>query len=651
MTLTRILKTLCLAGFAIHLATANGNAAANPGKAQGDSKPGAARPDILIADFEGADYGAWKVEGDAFGKAPTGGVLPNQQPVSGFKGKGLVNTYAGGDSTTGTLTSPAFPLERKYLNFLIGGGSHENEACMNLLIDGKVVRTATGRNDEQLGWESWDVSAFAGRNATLQIVDHATGNWGHINIDQIVQSDVRTAPQIVKGKLYDETYRPQFHFTAEKNWLNDPNGLVFYNGKYHLFFQHNPTGINWGNMTWGHAVSTDLFHWEQLPHAIPPDKLGTIFSGSAVVDPENTTGFGTANAKPLVCIYTAAGGTSEDSKGQPFTQCIAYSTDGRTFTKYDKNPVLGHIVGGNRDPKVIWFAPAKKWVMALYLDGDAYALFESADLKSWTKLHDLSFPGHGECPDFFPMAVDGNAKNQKWVFTAANGAYLLGSFDGKTFKPDGDSFRADIGANYYAVQTYSDIPARDGRRIQISWMNGGQYPQMPFNQQMSAPCELTLRTCTEGIRLYRYPVKEIKGLHTKTHTWRRKPLQPGENLLSGLSGDLFDIEAEIKLGSAKEVGFTLRGGAVTYDVASKKLNALGRSATLDPIEGKIRLRILLDRASLEVFGNDGKVSATSCFLPLPDNRKLEIFAKGGSAEAVSLVAHELRSAWPRSPAR
>ena len=184
--------------------------------------------------------------------------------------------------------------------------------------------------------------------------------------------------------LYQESLRPQFHFTSRTNWLNDPNGLVFYKGEYHLFFQHNPLGINWGNMTWGHAVSSDLLHWRQLDDAIAPDRLGTIFSGSAVIDWNNTAGLQTGTEKPLIAIFTSAGGTSTESNKQPFTQSIAASNDrGRTFRKYDHNPVLGHIIGGNRDPKVIWHAASKKWVMALYLDGDQYALFSSTDLKNW----------------------------------------------------------------------------------------------------------------------------------------------------------------------------------------------------------------------------------------------------------------------------
>ena len=288
--------------------------------------------------------------------------------------------------------------------------------------------------------------------------------------------------------IYHESLRPQFHFTSRTNWLNDPNGLVFYRGQYHLFFQHNPAGINWGNMTWGHAVSPDLLHWKQLDDAIAPDRLGTIFSGSAVIDWNNTSGLQTGQEKPLIAIYTSAGGTSPASNGQPFTQSIAASNDlGGTFRKYDHNPVLGHIIGGNRDPKVIWHGPTKKWVMALYLDGDQYALFSSPDLKQWTKLCDISRFGSGECPDIFELPIEGLRGKSRWIFWGGNNTYLIGDFDGTKFVKESGPHRFEFGANYYAAQTYSDIPAADGRRIQIGWMSGGKYPHMPFNQQMSFP--------------------------------------------------------------------------------------------------------------------------------------------------------------------
>lgn len=609
--------------------------------------PAVAANDILIADFEGDDYGQWRTNGTAFGTGPARGALPDQMEVAGFAGRGLVNSYLGGDQSQGTLTSPEFRIERRCINFLIGGGCHPGETCINLLVDGKVARSATARDDERLEPFTWDVSSLVGKTARLEVVDRNSGGWGHINIDQIVQSDSKTAAVVVPEELYRETYRPQFHFTPRANWTNDPNGLMFYKGEYHLFFQHNPTGIHWGNMTWGHAVSPDLLHWEQLPNALEPDAMGTMFSGSAVVDGDNTAGFQTGDEKTLVAIYTAAGGTSPESKGQPFTQCIAYSNDrGRTWTKYAGNPVLKHIVKENRDPKVVWYAPTRRWIMVLYKDGNTFGFFCSPDLKAWTHLHDIDAPDCIECPDFFGMPVDGRTDRTKWVWTAANGRYLVGSFDGRRFTCEGKPLRVDYGRNFYAVQTYSDIPPADGRRIQIAWMNGGKYPNMPFNQQMSFPCELQLRTFPEGVRMTRMPVREIEEIRVKEHKWTDERLTPGDNLLAGIRGDLFDIRAEIEPGEAKEVGFRVRGESITYAVKDRKLSCLGADAPLDPVDGRIRLQILVDRTTIEVFGNDGRVSLTSCFLPHPDKKTLEAFAVGSAARVVSMEVYELRSTWP-----
>jgi sucrose-6-phosphate hydrolase SacC (GH32 family) len=695
----------------------------------------AAADDILIADFEGQTYGDWKTTGEAFGPGPARGTLPGQMEVTGYLGKGLVNSYYKGDASTGTLTSPPFTVRRKYINFLIGGGMHPGRTCINLLIDGKVVRTAAGPNDrpggsERLDWYSWDVREFAGKEAIIQIVDQETGGWGHINIDHIVQSDRRKgvaqtardlridrdyltfrfaagqdgrarislvvdgkavrhaagygrarpseytwevtrfkgrAAQvlieelltdgercpladsvalagrphgtlIVVDRFYEETYRPQFHFTPKKNWTNDPNGLVYYAGEYHLFFQHNPDGIDWGNMTWGHAVSPDLVHWKQLDHAIRPDKLGTIWSGSAVVDRDNTAGFQAGAEKPLVCMYTSA--------GKPFTQSIAYSNDrGRTWTKYKDNPVLGHVKAENRDPKVFWHAPTKKWMMALYLDGNDYALFGSADLKSWKKLSDVPMPGTSECPDFFPLAIDGDLKQTTWVFWGANGNYRLGALDGTTFRTETEPLRSLWGGNDYAAQTYSDIPADDGRRIQIAWMNGGKYPDMPFNQQMTFPRELTLRTTPEGVRLCMAPVREIANIRGKKHSWEALDLKPGDNPLVALEGELWDIDMDIDVGTAAEVVLTVRGEPIRYETRTRTLHCLGRSAELPLEAGKVRLRVLVDRTSIEIFAGGGRVTMCSCFLPDPSDRGLALEARGGKATVRSLTLFELKSAW------
>jgi len=274
-----------------------------------------------------------------------------------------------------------------------------------------------------------------------------------------------------------------------------------------------------------------------------------------------------------------------------------------------------------------------------------FAFFASPDLKTWTHLHDLTVPGCGECPDFFEMPVDGSPKRQRWVWTAANGHYLVGTFDGQKFTPETGPLPADWGGNYYAVQTYSDIPAGDGRRIQIAWMSGGRYPGMPFNQQMSFPCELKLRSFPEGLRLCRLPVREIAKLHANKKTWRARTVRPGENLLAGVSGELFDLRAEIEPGEAAAFGFRVRGEAVHYSVKDRQLTCLGKTAPLEPAAGRLKLQILADRTSLEVFANDGRVAMTSCFLPKARNKSLEFYVEGGPAKVLSLQAIELRSAW------
>jgi fructan beta-fructosidase len=691
------------------------------------------RPDIVIADFEGTNFGDWQVTGSAFGVAPARGTLPSQMPVDGYLGGGFVSSYHGGDDSTGTLTSPSFPAGRKYIEFLIGGGGFPGKTCINLLSDGKVVHTATGRNtqpggSERLDWQAWDVSALAGQNVVLEIVDQATGGWGHISIDQITQTDhqragiiqhdvelplkvtkrylnlpvkngatKRTLKLMVDGKterefqieladakpdwwtfldvsafqgksvvlqadqlpedslglkqidqsddlkdsqnLYHEALRPQFHFTSRRGWLNDPNGLVFYQGEYHLFYQHNPYGWDGGNMTWGHAVSTDLVHWQELPNALYPDQHGTMYSGSAIVDWNNTTGFQTGAEPPLVAMFTAA--------GHPFTQGLAYSNDcGRTWTKYGNNPVLPHLAAENRDPKVVWYAPEQKWVMALYLDGSDYALFASSDLKQWKKLSDMHLPGDSECPNFFPIAVDGDPQNLRWVFFGASGNYLVGKFDGTTFTPETKPQALQNGNAWYASQVYSDIPAADGRCILVPWArNGNLHRGMPFNQMMGLPVELTLRNTDTGLRLLANPVKELASLRQDTHLLKPQPLPPGENPLAAVKGELLEVTAEIALGNATKISFKLRGVTVTYDVSKQELICRDKHTSLKPVSGKIELRMFVDRTAVDIFGNHGQLYMPMGIVVSPENRSLEISTQGGTAQIESLTVYELQSAW------
>ena len=608
-----------------------------------------ARPDILIADFEQKTYGQWKVTGTAFGTRPATGTLPNQMVVTGFKGKGLVNTYLSGDLSTGTLTSPQFTINRKYLSFLVGGGYHPEKTGIQLVIDGKSIFRTTGKSKtpqdtEALSWENWNVAKWQGKEARLEIFDLETGGWGHINIDEITQSDtMKTTPKPKPEPLYVETYRPQFHFTAKKNWLNDPNGLVFSNGEYHLFFQHNPGGIQWGDMHWGHAVSPDLFHWKELQIALSPTKLGTNYSGSADVDLNNTTGFGTDGKPPMVAMYTAA--------GKPFTQCLVYSNDqGRTWTEYKNNPVLKHIKGENRDPRIFWHKPSNQWVMALYLDGDEFGIFGSPNLKEWKELSRLHLPGSAECPELFEIPVSGpllgDDPRSKWIFYGANFRYLVGEFDGKSFKPETEPRMLDFG-QFYASQTYSNVP--NGRRIQIGWMNGpGPLPNMPFNQQMSVPCDLTLRNGGDGYEIMRNPVKELDKLRSQTLTKKAVSLDSANALLSKLKGGLYDIELNFELIRGVPFRINIGGHELIVRPDQKEISFLGKEAPLVITNGEINLRFLVDRSSVEFFLQNGSSCLTS-YLPasevLPKNRKIKVTLPEKDVKIQSIRASELKSAW------
>jgi fructan beta-fructosidase len=517
-------------------------------------------------------------------------------------------------------------VEQRYLNLPVQNGAMKR--VVRFVVDGEEVycfdiELAEAEPDF---WVYADLAPFHGARLTVVVDDVAAGA-----LAALVQSET----PVGMDDLYREKYRPQFHFTSRRGWNNDPNGLVFYNGVYHLFYQHNPYGWGWGNMHWGHAVSRDLVHWEELGDALYPDHLGTMFSGSAVVDWQNTTGFQDGDDPPLVCIYTAA--------GEPFTQCLAYSTDGgETWLKYADNPVFDHIVRHNRDPKVIWHEPSAQWVMALYLVDYDYALFGSPDLKTWRKLCDVHIGDASECPDFFELPVDDDQANTRWLFWGANGNYVLGSFDGATFVPESGVLHYASGGNSYAAQTWSDVP--DGRRIQIAWLRVN-LPGMPFNQMMAFPCELVLRTTPEGIRLCSYPAREITNLYWQGVHWMDETLEPGENWLNVVTGNRFDIYAELSPGAATAIHFVLCGIPVTYDVTRETLACEGRTVSLPLLDGVLSLRFLVDRTSIEIFGADGLVALPVGVILPDDDRSLCLHVEGGAVEVFALDVQELDSAW------
>ncbi|MEM1582345.1 MAG: GH32 C-terminal domain-containing protein [Candidatus Bathyarchaeia archaeon] len=529
----------------------------------------------------------------------------------------------------------------RYLNLPVKTGAQLLR--LRFFRDDRIVREfeielAHGKPDF---WVFSDVSTYKGRRVIVEVED---SDFPPNIMESIIQSDELTNE--LYPSLYREQYRPQFHFTSRRGWINDPNGLVYYGGEYHLFYQHNPYGCRWGNMHWGHAVAADLLHWREIGDALEPDEMGTIWSGSAVVDWKNTAGFQIGDNPPIILIYTSAGNTSSLSKGRPFTISIAYSNDlGRTWRKYEKNPVLPNVAGMNRDPKVFWDEHSQRWVMALYLDKNDYGLFSSRNLKNWEELCRITVPAASECPDMFELPINGDKQNTKWVFWVADGRYILGSFDGREFKQETTPQRLYWGDSY-AAQTWNDMPPEDRWRIQISWlrMRDG-LPCMPFNQQMTFPCELTLQKTREGVRLLGKPVREIQRLHHKRLVKENFYLSSKVDLSEKLSSELLDIRGEFHIESASEFGFIIRGVPVTYNAMLEEVICLDKRASLRSNDGRIRLQVLVDRASIEVFGNDGIIIMPVGTIFDNSKRLLEVYSKGGRTKVGLLEIYEVKSTW------
>lgn len=438
-----------------------------------------------------------------------------------------------------------------------------------------------------------------------------------------------------RADLYREKYRPQFHFTArqwtvyklnpgrrEEGWLNDVNGLIHLDGQYHLFAQR------W-NKCWIHAVSTDLVHWTELQPAFWEDSRfgGGTQSGGAVLDKDNSSGLSPdPRTPPLVAFW---------SGGDNRSQCISYSLDkGQSWTKYAKNPVLTHP---ERDPKVLWHEPSRRWVMVLYGAG-SYFVFTSANLLDWTEQKD-SLPDCFECPDLFTLPVDGDLNRRKWVLVRGNGKYSVGDFDGSKFTPETGQLPCDLGPNFYATMSWGNIAGQDGRRIQIAWMAEGKYPDMPFNQQMTFPCDLTLRKQSGGLRVFRKPARELERLHRKEHAWNDLDLTAGTPLPLEAAGGLYRILAEVDVPPGSELIFRLRGTPVT--LTDRTVACKGDPAR---VHGVVKaVEILVDRASIETFANDGEVSLSACVLPTDD--RLAVESTGGPARLRSLRVYELESSW------
>ena len=465
----------------------------------------------------------------------------------------------------------------------------------------------------------------------------------------------------------DERMRPRFHFTPERNFMNDPNGLVFFEGEYHLFYQHNPFADRWGHMSWGHAVSPDMLHWRHLPVALREEHGIMIFSGSAVVDRHDTSGL--CGGRPcLVAIYT--GHTPERQ-----TQNLAFSRDrGRTFTKYASNPVLDLGLKDFRDPKVFWHASTRRWIMAVVLpDQHKVRFFASPDLKRWERVSDFgpagATGGVWECPDLFPLPVEGEPGVVRWVLDVdinpggpnggSAGQYFVGQFDGVRFvndNPPETTLWADHGKDFYASLSFSDLPPADGRRVWMGWMSNWLYaneePTSPWRGVQSVPRQLALRRLPEGLRLVQSPVAELRSLRTSPQA--RVVTAAAELPPSA------EIELELVRGDWKEAGLRLMntaGDEVMVGVSASPLELFvdrrrsqatpfheaypGRHAGPLRWRGdRVSVRVLFDRTTLEVFANDGETVISDRVFSTQPLTRLEVVGSAGSARLF-----ELRSVW------
>jgi fructan beta-fructosidase len=485
---------------------------------------------------------------------------------------------------------------------------------------------------------------------------------------------------------YGQPWRPQYHFTPPKNFMNDPNGTVVYKGEYHLFYQYNPEGNVWGHMSWGHAVSRDMVHWHNLSVALHEVRGPyMVYSGSAVVDWNNTSGLCKNSTRQdrscLVAVYTAA---YKDRQKQH----IAFSNDrGRTWTNYSGNPVADLDAKDFRDPNVFWYEPQHKWVMvAVLADERTLVVLDSPDLKQWTKRSTFGpagdTEGQWECPDLIELPVEGT-NEKKWVLiinrnpgAPAGGTgvrYLIGHFDGVKFTsevPDVPALWADWGKDFYATNSWNDMPSSEGRRVWIGWFSNWQYannePTVLWRGAQSIPRSLALRRYRDGLRLVQRPISQLEGLRRESFRLANMGIAEANLRIheTGPKGEVYEIEAEVQPATTGEVGFRLRKGKddetlVGFDSAhddvfmdrtrsgetSFSKDFPGRHAAQLEKRATVKLHIFVDRSSVEVFANDGERVLSDRIYPHPGSDGIELYDTGAGGKILSLKMWQLNSAW------
>ena len=494
----------------------------------------------------------------------------------------------------------------------------------------------------------------------------------------------------VVNQSYNEPHRPQFHFSPKANWMNDPNGMYYYKGKYHLFYQYFPDSIVWGPMHWGHAESNDLIHWKHLPIALFPDSLGYIFSGGAIVDKNNTSKFGTNDNPPIIATFTHHDIAGEKAKTNDFQkQSIAYSIDGGyEWIKHTGNPVIQNTekIKDFRDPKVVWHEPSQKWILVLAAY-DRVKFYASANFIDWEFLSDFGIEGDKrlwECPDLFPMKVEGT-NEYKWILivsiqkNAPNDgtatSYFIGDFDGTEFKSEVENQEwLDWGTDNYAFVTWNNIPKDDGRILGIGWMSNWQYAQIvptkKWRSAMTLPRELTLVKSKSKYALHSLPIREFQTLRGASTVLNQLEII-GEKVLEGsfsasqveldvtvdlkkTTANSFGIKLQNQLGENILVRFDKMKGKMFVDRTNSRRHKFSEdffkkihSAPIDFEKEKMNIRLIIDKSSAEIFINNGELSFTSIFFPSEEFNTISVLANNGTCNIINAEIHPLKSIWSK----
>lgn len=543
-------------------------------------------------------------------------------------------------------------IESNYLNFPV---SYKDNIENIRLYDGEEVvydidlRLTDGAPDY---WVSLDCRDLKGKDIDVSVMFNSFINAEtplvySAGLKSISQSDFPTD----KAVFYNDALRPKAHLCAARGWLNDPNALYYYDGTWHVSFQHNPFGADWGNIHWGHAYGSDLYHWTETDDILKPDSWGVPFSGYAIVDNDNILGLQKGSDPTIAAIYTAAGENGYLSRSRLYSQCLAFSTDGGfTWERYKDNPVLPFFTTNTRDPQIVWSDEDNAWVMVVFLYDNEYAFFESPNLISWTETSRFIIPNDWECPDFYKMKVEGSSE-ELWVLSGVHNIYFVGTFAGGVFSPLTEAAYQDLNREYLAPHTFVNTPGN--RRIQVGCIGNGNFPNLPFNQAISFPKELTLHKYAGGYKLYAIPCHEIENGYNNANK-----VSVSETTLSSsaksLSGGAFHIKGVYDLGktTASSFGFNLDGITFTYDKESGSYSVSGNilprsyggNSTV-PSNGIVTIEIIYDCSILEVFVNSGESSLTATFTDKISNKSISTMANGGDVYVKSLVMAELEPFW------